>query len=277
VNKLLKISAAVALAIGAASPSYAALVLPNTGNSTAILSILDRTNSTSMVVALNTDLNTLLANGESATGYSNSNFYINSTDASDVATYLSTRGADTIWWVAAVDNQTDVGSTAGKSLLISGTNRNAPSASNPSMTNSAFTAAATNGNDFFTAVNANCPTDNTCTSGSGTLHYAGQTTDWGTRMGVQLASSIGTGSQIGVAQAMWYFVGGSNSALQVATKNLFNNAYDIGDWNLTSEGVLSYALGGPVNEVPLPAAVWLMLSGLAGFGAVSRRRNQAAA
>jgi hypothetical protein len=50
-----------------------------------------------------------------------------------------------------------------------------------------------------------------------------------------------------------------------------------GVWSFDlASGLLQYTLGGG-SEVPLPAAVWLLLSGLGGMGIVSRRRRTAAA
>jgi len=42
-----------------------------------------------------------------------------------------------------------------------------------------------------------------------------------------------------------------------------------GTWSLSTAGDLTYN----VSSVPLPAAAWLLLSGLAGLGAIGRRRN----
>jgi hypothetical protein len=57
----------------------------------------------------------------------------------------------------------------------------------------------------------------------------------------------------------------------VSVKNLYNNSTGAGLWTLSGDGVLSYSLAG--TQVPLPAAVWLMLSGLTGLGVMGRRRG----
>jgi hypothetical protein len=47
-----------------------------------------------------------------------------------------------------------------------------------------------------------------------------------------------------------------------------------GLWSVSTSGDLTYTT---VSAVPLPAAAWLLLSGLAGLGAIGRRRNSALA
>jgi hypothetical protein len=63
-----------------------------------------------------------------------------------------------------------------------------------------------------------------------------------------------------------------------ATGTQYANAFGAATWLLDAAGRLVFtAPGGTQAPVPLPAAAWLLLSGLAGLGVVSRRRRESAA
>jgi hypothetical protein len=67
----------------------------------------------------------------------------------------------------------------------------------------------------------------------------------------------------------------SNSNFGKPTITSYANANGAAQWLLTAAGALTYTLAGtapPPAPVPLPAAVWLLMSSLVGLGAVSRRR-----
>jgi hypothetical protein len=78
-------------------------------------------------------------------------------------------------------------------------------------------------------------------------------------------NSIGNGAAVGTAQTLFMFAteGGGNDA------NVYAGAYQL---SLSLTGQLS---GAPTSNVPLPAAVWLLGSGLMGLAGVGRRRRTA--
>ena len=52
----------------------------------------------------------------------------------------------------------------------------------------------------------------------------------------------------------------------------FANSQGNGFWFLSSGGDLTWNVLAAPSAVPLPAAIWLLASGLAGLGAIGRRR-----
>jgi hypothetical protein len=68
---------------------------------------------------------------------------------------------------------------------------------------------------------------------------------------------------------------GTNSSGTVLEQYAANGIF--GQWLLDSTGKLTYSFVGDAAPVPLPAAGWLLISGLMGAGVIGRRRRTAAA
>jgi hypothetical protein len=102
-----------------------------------------------------------------------------------------------------------------------------------------------------------------------------QQTAWDTNLGGYL--DVSAAGAVGTALGFYSIVGGTPAAntQTLAVVSRFENSSGFGTWLLSQAGQLTYTIAGAQTVVPLPAAVWLLLSGLAGFGVVSRRRNVA--
>jgi hypothetical protein len=81
-----------------------------------------------------------------------------------------------------------------------------------------------------------------------------------------ISAALGNGAALGTAETMYLF---SNNA---SGTNSDGNAYIGASVDLSSAGVLTVTNAGGGSTVPLPAAVWLLGSGLLGLFGVSRRR-----
>ena len=88
---------------------------------------------------------------------------------------------------------------------------------------------------------------------------------------------------VGTAQNLFYVVRSAytGSGTSAATTTAFGNATGLATITLGADGEVVYSLAGvtppPPSEVPVPAAVWLLGSGLLAMGASARRRRAAAA
>lgn len=85
-------------------------------------------------------------------------------------------------------------------------------------------------------------------------------------------------SSLDAASSVYYFSAttqsGSGPTLANATK--YGNSTGFASVLLASNGDFTYSLAGPVSAVPVPAAAWLLGTGLMGIGGMIRRRKAAA-
>ena len=88
-------------------------------------------------------------------------------------------------------------------------------------------------------------------------------------------------TNVGSSQYLYYAVRGAytGTSTGVAPVTAFGNSTGPATFSLSSNGELVYSLAGTgvaPGEVPVPAAVWLLGSGLMALGAAARRRRAAA-
>jgi hypothetical protein len=142
---------------------------------------------------------------------------------------------------------------------------NATPTSNNGQMNGVNTAAA----GLTTVFNQNCP--GTATGCAGNF---GATNLWGSFINGQF--TVGSGAAFDTPIA-FYLVAGANtlSGTALTTPTQFADANGAWTWLLAADGTLTFS-GQTPAPIPLPAAVWLLLSGLAGIGAIGRRSNQKA-
>jgi len=89
-----------------------------------------------------------------------------------------------------------------------------------------------------------------------------------------VGNSPTTGVAGGAAVTMYDIVQ-LKSGLGNGTITPIHNASGNGTWSLSATGDLTYTIPGAVSAVPLPAAVWLLGSGLLGLAGIGRRKKAA--
>lgn len=138
----------------------------------------------------------------------------------------------------------------------------------PTSTNAQMNGVNTQAAGLIATVNQNCPSGNGCAGNFGANAL------WGTSINGQFTAGSAAGFDTPLA---FYLVAGANtlSSAALTTATQFADANGAWNWLLASNGTLTFS-GSAVAPVPLPAAVWLLLSGLAGVGALGRRSNQKA-
>lgn len=245
-------------------PGAGPFVSPGTGSGSVLVSIWDEVRGVSIVQHLGLTLNDILPDAGMTTEGTVLNF---GTIDQFASVFAGSNAADIQYTVIAGDAQGQVFS--GKRIAVSF------SGNSYSINNAAVSGAATAIQQYTsTWLNSasGCNGTNACVADdSGDGQYAGRDS-WNDRFNGQVpvsaAGSIGSVLHFALAATP---NSGAVAGNQAAV-TLYQSANGtFGEWLLGTDGTLTYS----VSAVPLPAAAWLLLSGLMGMGVVTRRRKDA--
>lgn len=268
---------AAAVSMVAASAAHADLAANNSGNSSMALVAFNQSTGSYYVRDLGYNLNSFLPNSVSTSSFDGSAVGNKTPEAGLNITWGDTFGNFTSW-LAAQTSGTVAWTIAAGDNLVSG------SASNQSRALVAMSAAPA-------VTITNTVVRNSVTNANGVGGLAGQNNDgttWYDKTGSTVIPSFsvnnnygaGTLNSLNVAASLFYYVttAATGSSAVAANVSSFSNSLNTATLTLSSAGVLTYDLQpAAVSAVPLPAAAWLMGSGLVGLGGMVRRRKAAAA
>jgi len=261
-------TSALALPTVPSQPAPGPIPQPSTGNGGLLLSIYDTDPSRprSIVTYLGLNFQDILPSNMTDAAGGVLNF--GSIDMSVFQGNLST----VRYTVFAADSNGQGGQALALSGPLNGTQLTFPEANGVAIVQGIASAA----DSFFAQIPFTCPGLNPCTTATGGV-YAGAGT-WGDKFGRGASAPINGSGAIGNAVGFYYLSADDSIDPDFVTANAaYANASGLGSWLLSAAGELTYSIAGEGggSPVPVPAAIWLLLSGLTGFGVISRRKAAA--
>lgn len=246
-------AAAVALALGSTSALAVEGNGTTAGNSSLIVNVYDSVLGTSIVKDLGINyLDFLEAAVTPDAGYTTS-FTV------DLSVFASSVPSNIMWSVYAADAQGNYTNT--EMLTTAALNLGAV----PGINGNMVSAIGSNGmQSVFSQWNTSCAGSETCVgTGFSSTYFGGYGEDYNNSLTVAASGSLDTALGFYSLKRSGTLAGDPLISAQYA------NSAGLAQWLLSSDGTLTYS----VAPVPLPAALWLLLSGLAGVGVVGRRKS----
>jgi hypothetical protein len=266
-NTILKVSAAGALALGAVA-AHASIPVPSTGSSDAIL-FAEVVNASGSAVAsyagdTGVSVSTLVA------GLSGTQVVLGS-DANLAKLFAADAAGDTIQWAVMGGQYTgsattsNFGAVGGAKFITTSTGDSTAKIALDNTVNLIKWAG----------LSADVSTINSLSGGASSIEGAAPATagQWdaanpATASGWYANGPV-TGNALGGTQALFYVTGGGSAGAKVSFTNPATETASLSASGLTLTG------GVVTPPVPLPAAVWLLGSGLLGLTGIARRKSKA--
>lgn len=267
---------ALAAGLGVAGNASATLDTATSGNSAMIFSAWDPVSGKSYSEALSANLNSFLPNGPSGS----LSFAPDATFTSLFGTGATLSGnTNLLWNVAAADSNATLGvGDPGSQFRLAATTTvpslpYSVSQGNNSQASGKFQGYisqlnSNTGGCVFGANTGSCGS----TSAADLWNVNNNAATWGAAAG--LAGIYSTAA--GIGQSLFFLLtassGGSNTTQTGKTWYLDSTGANE-TWTLQNNGTLVWSGSSAVSSVPVPAAVWLLGSGLMGLIGVARRRD----
>lgn len=249
------VAAAVALALGSASALAVEGNGATNGNSSLIVNVYDSVLGISIVQDLGLNYADFLESAVTPDAGLTLSYSV------DLSIFAGSDPDNVKWSVYAADAQgnytaTEVLTTAALDLGdFPGTNGNIVAALGSSGMQSVF-------NQW----NASCTGSDTCTgTGFSSTYFGEYGEDYNNAFTIPVSGSLDT------ALGFYSLKRTAVTAQEPLLSTQYANSGSLAQWLLSSDGTLTYS----VAPVPLPAALWLLLSGLAGVGVIGRRKTAA--